>query len=60
MGEKVIIVILSQQWPPPFVDALHFVCIHMYTLVIYDVTEAPHSLGIEVHILPAQEEVIVT
>ena len=40
-------------------DALHFVCIHMYTLVIYDMTKALHSLGIEVHFLLTQEEVII-
>ena len=51
--------IIKCSWPPPFMDALHFVCIHMYALVIYDMTKALHSLGIEVHFLLTQEEVII-
>ena len=41
------------------VDVLHFVSIHVYTLVIYEMAEALHSFGIEVYLLLAQEGLIV-
>ena len=44
----------------PFTDALHFVSIHMYSLVIYYMTEAFQSLWVKVNFTLAKKEMVVS
>ena len=44
----------------PFTDALHFVSIHMYSSVIYYMTEAFHALWVKVNLTLAKKEMVVS
>jgi hypothetical protein len=43
---------------PPLSYPLHFISVSVYSSVVYDVTEALHSFGIEVNLFLAEKKVV--
>ena len=44
----------------PFTDALHFICICMYSSAIYNMTKAFQSLQVNIDFTLAKEEMVVS
>ena len=55
-----VLYVIKRPGASPFMDALHFISIHVYSSVIYYMTEAFQSLWVMVNFTLTKKEVVVS